>query len=117
MSALPSPYVAVVLALAVYRWTRLVGWDEFPPVRRARERLLKVTRDRTMTQRHPEGDPPVRFGRPTLTAFLQCPYCLGFWIGVVTWWVWLAAPTAAVWVAAPFALNAVVGLVARNLDQ
>lgn len=27
---MPSVFVALIIALSAYRWTRLVGWDDFP---------------------------------------------------------------------------------------
>jgi len=117
MSALPGPYVAVVLALGAFRVTRLIGWDDFPPLASRRDRLLRKTVDRNATVARERGTPaPVRYGRPVLAMFVQCPYCLGFWVGLTVWGLWLVAPTAAVVVMVPFALNAVVGIVARNLD-
>lgn len=37
---IPSPWEFALLALAAYRLTRLVGWDEWPPVERARAWLI-----------------------------------------------------------------------------
>lgn len=111
---LPDPYVAVVMALGVFRLTRLVGWDAFPPAERLRHRLLRTTVDRSLTQR--QETRVYRYGRPTLAAAIQCPYCGGFWIGLATWGLWLVFPTLTVWLLAPFALNAVVGTWARMLD-
>lgn len=114
MSALPAPYVALVLALGVYRITRLLGWDEFPPIARWRDRLLDKRPTRQLT--NDQSVPAFVFGRPTLAAGWQCPYCLGFWVGLLVWLLWLAVPDFTVYLMAPFALNAVVGIVARNLD-
>lgn len=113
---LPSSWlVAAVLVLATFRITRLLGWDDFPPVARVRNRLFGTTVDRTLTERHPPGQPPTRNGRPTLVAFVECPYCLGFWVGLLVYLLWLTGD----WVLyplAPLALNGAVGIVARMLD-
>lgn len=113
MTPLPDWWEGLVLALAVYRITRLLGWDEFPPIALLRDRLLdkRITRNVTGATL-----PEFTFGRPVLAAGVQCPYCLGFWVGLLAWLLWLVAPTAALYLLAPFALNAVVGIVARNLD-
>lgn len=111
MSGLPPPYVALVLVLAVYRLTRLLGWDGFPPIVRLRDRLLRKRTGRTSG-----GAETVAFGRPVLAEGWQCPYCLGFWVGLLVWALWLLAPDVTLYVSAPFALNALVGIVSRNLD-
>lgn len=113
MNPIPSWLDCLVLALGVFRLTRLVGWDEFPPVARARDRWL----DKRITRRLTGDDlPAYTFGRPVLAAMVQCPYCLGFWIGLAVWLLWLVVPTVVLFALAPFALNALVGIVARNLD-
>lgn len=113
MTPVPDWLDAVVLALGVYRLTRLLGWDEFPPVAKLRDRLLdkRITRNVTGSTL-----PEFTFGRPVLAAGVQCPYCLGFWVGLAAYALWLVVPTATLYVLVPFALNAVVGIVARNLD-
>lgn len=55
--------------------------------------------------------------REEVEIFLRCPYCLGWWITLGWWGAWLIWPHATVVVAVPWAANAVVGLVARNLDD
>lgn len=111
MSALPPPYVAVVLVLASYRITRLLGWDAFPPIAKLRDRLLKKR-----TGRGDDGRQTVAFGRPTLAQGWECPYCQGFWTGLVVWAAWLVLPTVVLVACIPFALNALVGIISRNLD-
>lgn len=111
--AVPSALVTVILVLAAFRITRLIGWDDFPPVRRVRDRVLKTTVDRSMTQRQPE--PVYRYGRPILAQFVQCPYCLGFWVVLVCWLGWVVTPDV-LYVLVPFALSGAVGIVGRMLD-
>lgn len=112
----PSALVAATLVLATFRVTRLLGWDVFPPVARLRARLLDTRTDRLLTERHPPGKPPTRVGRETLQVFIECPYCLGFWVGVAVYASWLLWPTGSLYVWAPLALNGAVGIVARMLD-
>lgn len=113
VNPVPSALVCVVLVLGVYRLTRLIGWDEFPPIARVRDRWLDKRITRQLTN---ENLPAFTFGRPVLAAMVQCPYCLGFWVGLVVWGMWLVIPTVVLVIVAPFALNGAVGIVARNLD-
>lgn len=94
--AIPSPWVAAILTLGTFRLLRLLAWDEFPLVLRAREWLL---RDRSL-----------------LAALWTCPFCLGFWLSLAVYLLWLWQPTGTLYGAAPFALSGVVGLIAKNLD-
>lgn len=98
----PIWFQVAVLILGSFRLTRLVGWDDLPPVARARAWLLGA---------RPNGT----YRRPLLAHFVHCPFCVGFWIGlavIVSWWLW----TPVVIILAPFALNTIVGLTAKNLD-
>ena len=38
--------------------------------------------------------------------FIECPYCAGFWIGVVWWVAWLIWPYETLLVAVPWAISA-----------
>jgi hypothetical protein len=116
VNGLPAWLTTGILVLATYRIVRLIGWDEFPPVARVRDRLLQVTVDRSMTERHPQGQPPRRAGRPGWQQFVECPYCSGFWIGLLILAVYWAAGDWTLVVLAPFALNGAVGITARMLD-
>ena len=112
----PSWYVLVVLALAAFRLTRLIGWDDFPPIRRIRWLLLKTTVDRTMTSTAAAENGRYRHGRPTLAAFVECPYCLGFWIALAAYLFWQVWPDGTMIVLFPFALSTLVGTWGRILD-
>jgi len=94
--AIPSPWAAIVLTLATFRLLRLIGWDTFPPIASARERLLK--------------------GRTLLGELWGCVYCLGFYVSLVVYLFWLWTPKWTIAILAPFALSGAVGLLARNLD-
>jgi hypothetical protein len=59
-----TPLDAVVLALSTFRLTRLVGQDDFPPVKRARERLIG------------------RFGEGhAVVEAVTCPWCASIYVG------------------------------------
>lgn len=119
---IPGPWVALVLALGVYRIVRLVGWDEFPPVARARawvvgERKVKVgSGNAQMGLTNGAADDEVVFDRPLLEHFLTCPFCVGFWLSVLAYVAWLEEPRWTLYGLGSFALSGAVGLVSKNLD-
>lgn len=111
---IPTPWVGLVLALATFRLARLAGWDDFPPVAKLRAKIVgeRQHHDSTIDRDHPI----IVYKRPTLNHFLGCPYCVGFWIGVVVYAAWLAQPRWTLYALAVFALNGAVGIIARMLD-
>lgn len=48
--------------------------------------------------------------------FVTCPWCLGAWVAIGWWLAWCAWPHWSLIVATPFAISALVGLVAANID-
>jgi hypothetical protein len=150
----PSALAAVLLALAAFRITRLVGWDDLTiPIRRwicgmgdpehhaladmvntlEQEGIDPWTRDgqdeasaylaRQLTAQHGEQfdglrwRPDVGHARFYVSKLIHCPWCAGFWISLGVWAVWLWAPTVAVGLSVPLFFSAVIGLVAKNLDE
>lgn len=124
----PGGLAFVLLLLAAFRLTRLVGWDDL--TRRPRawlcgmgdveyERVAELVdgyeaEGLDAWQRRERELPPRR--RFYLAKLIHCPWCVGFWISAVVWLAWLAWPDGTVGVAVPFALSAGVGLIARNGD-
>lgn len=139
---IPDALTLVLLALAAFRMTRLIGWDTFPPVARARALLLLswiepvctfCKAERADYEKRGDGHwvgldhcpncgskDAATFmeghGRPLLGELLECPFCLGWWVALAFYLSWLVAPTATVVVSVPLALGAAVGLLAKNLD-
>lgn len=123
---IPSPWEFVILALAVYRLTRLAGWDDFPPIAAVRELLLGeewVGTDAEVEVELPGKTPstPVEalrptYRRPLLAHLVHCPFCVGWWISLAAFLSWLALGDWALVLLVPFAISGVVGLVAKNLD-
>lgn len=95
-----------MLVLATYRLTRLIGWDVIT-------RPIRVR----LTRRSESPDRMLPGYRQTLWEFLNCPFCLGFWISLGIWAAWWVTPKWTVWLALPLALSAAVGLLARHLDS
>lgn len=110
---IPSPWIGVVLALATFRLVRFIGWDDLPWLVRARAKLTGEN-ERNMGE-NLYGDRK-SYTRPVLTKFIHCPWCVGFWVGILVYVAWLEQPKWTLYVLAVFALNAAVGLVAKNLD-
>lgn len=129
----PDAWPAVILALGVFRLTRLVGWDDLTiPPRRwitgmgddEHHSWAKFVNEIQQSGNDPwdvpqpyDGvPPPVSRRRFYLSKLLRCPWCVGFWLSAAAWVLWLAEPQAAVALTFPFALSATVGIVAKNLD-
>lgn len=119
---IPTPWIGLVLALGVYRIVRLIGWDDFPPVAAARDRLVGaklVSSGSTNTMLGLTSEPPDLvwvYDRPLLNHFLHCPFCQGFWVSVLAYVAWIEEPKWTLTVLAAFALSGVVGLISKNLD-
>jgi hypothetical protein len=106
---IPSPWPFALLVLAAYRVWRLLAEDTI--LDRPRLRLYRAA------GWNPEsGDDPPPGYRAKLALFISCPWCAGFWVSVAVWACWSWQPHWTLVVSAPFALNGVVGLVAKNLD-
>ena len=97
--SVPSWYELLLFALAAYRLWRLLAWDEITEPAR-----LWITR-------YSQG--PKKPYRATLGTFIQCGFCLGFWVALAWWGAWQAWPHATLIAAAPFAISALVGTLAR----
>lgn len=113
---IPSAWVGVVLALAAFRLTRLVGWDDLPPIARVRAWALG---ERVEARSRPGGQDDAYltlYRRPLLAHLVHCPFCVGWWVSLALYIVWLWLPTETLYAAAPLALSAAVGLIAKNLD-
>jgi uncharacterized protein DUF1360 len=112
---IPSPWVGLVLALGTFRVVRLIGWDDWPYAKRLRE-WAGGRNERNQGEALFADDPRGTYRRPVVAKFLSCPWCVGFWVGCGVYVAWLEEPKWTLYVLAAFALNAAVGLIARNLD-
>lgn len=91
---IPNWYGLLLLALAAFRLWRLLGEDTILDRPRA-----------ALVRRMPKGE-----------EFITCAWCAGAWISIGWWLAWVAWPHWTLVVAVPFAISAIVGLVASNLD-
>lgn len=120
---IPEPYWFVLLALIAYRTWRLIAEDAI--LDRPRRWLVRLPRDWS------EGDDPTR-PRPLpegyrgeTALFINCPWCAGAWVSLLTYIAYLA--TLGDWpentsdyfvgIGVWFALSASVGLIRTNLDE
>jgi hypothetical protein len=104
----PYWWEAALLALATWRIFNLLAHDKITD--RLRRWFLNIP-----DEWEKEGDPVGEDFRLKWALFLICPYCAGFWIGLVWWLSWQVFPHATLVVAVPFALNAGVIALAKIL--
>jgi hypothetical protein len=99
MKYVPDWYELVLLSLAAWRVFYLIGHDDISEG--LRRRVMRVPKNW-------DGESPItsKSYRETLALFVQCPYCAGFWIGILWWIAWLIFPTETMYATVPFALNA-----------
>lgn len=113
---IPEPYQFVLLCLAAYRLWRLLAEDDI--LNRPRRWLVRLP------STWKEGDSFPSKYRKEYALFLNCPWCAGAWISLLTYIGWIAVlgdwPDTAgdvfvglgVW----FGISCVLGLIRRNLD-
>lgn len=129
----PDVWPGILLALAAFRITRLVGWDDLTiPIRRRITGMsdaehhhwaswVNQMQERGLDPFDPQTEagarvPPVSPRRFYVSKLIHCPWCAGWWISVCVWLAWLAWPAFVVWACVPFAVSAIVGLVSKQLD-
>lgn len=100
----PTWWEAVLLSVAAWRVFNLLAHDKITD--RLRRWFLNIP-----NEWEKDGDPVGEDFRLKWALFLICPYCAGFWIGVVWWVSWLIFPTETLFFTIPFVLNA--GVIAQ----
>jgi hypothetical protein len=90
----PSWWPLLLLGLASFRLWRLLAEDTL--LDQPRARFLRAL---------PAGE-----------FWLTCPWCSGAWLSIGWWLAWVCSHHWSLVVATPFAISAVVGLIAANLD-
>jgi hypothetical protein len=96
---IPDWYEIILLSLAAWRIFQLIAFDSIlDQPRRYVTRLGKKWEK--------EGDALPKEYREKWALFLQCPYCLGFWLGLAWWGAWLIWPYETLVAAVPFVISA-----------
>jgi hypothetical protein len=99
----PDWYELILLSLAAWRVFQLIALDDITdPLRRYVTQISKSTG---------------KAKRETLLLFIECPYCAGFWIGLLWWVAWLLWPHGTTVAAVPFAISAGVIAAAKVLSS
>lgn len=86
-----DPAVLIVIALAVFRVSRLVVEDS----------ITEPLRDWTLAR------VPDRIGE-----LIECIWCVSFWIALAATVAYALSPSVMFWVCFPFALSAISGILA-----
>lgn len=82
------------------------GSDTIPPL--VYDRLHAGLRNTTIV--------PFTRTRWYVSKLIRCAWCLGWWLGVLVWIAYQAAPRGTLIAMSLFAVSAIPGLVAKNLD-
>jgi hypothetical protein len=87
--------LVILLCVAVYRVTRLVVEDAFPPIAVPREWLLNwwqpdddwiVAKKRDGSWKHPDAKPHWGSFGGSLRYLFSCPWCMSVWVGAAMVW-------------------------------
>jgi hypothetical protein len=136
---MPEPIWLLVDVLAAYRLTRLITRDAWPPVKAARDWLLRrwpsADAEYSLAEIEPADGEPLDLGEGRLSSgvrvflvdggrwlavephwlgeLITCPWCMGQWVSLV-----MAALTPGItypvaWIAVSLGLSTAVGLLSR----
>lgn len=107
---IPGWYVLILLSLAAFRTWRLLAEDDI--LDRPRRYITKLGE-----KWEKEGDPVPSDYRLALGSFIDCPWCLGFWLALGWWAGWQIWPFGVEVAAVPMALSALVPLAHKLSSQ
>ena len=105
---MPDWLVLVTVGLASWRVWHLIALDEGPwnILERARRYVTGLPRD------WQEGDRiPDTYREHLAKEFIECPFCMGFWVALAFAGLYAWDGEVAFWVALPFALGSVPPLI------
>ena len=106
----PDWYALLLVGIAAWRTFQLLAHDDI--TERPRRWALRMGKEWQK-----QGDPVPDDYRLKWALFLTCPYCAGFWIGVVWWIAWQITPFWTEVFAVPFVLNAIVVAGSKTLSK
>lgn len=124
----------IVITLCVARLCRLIIVDDFPPIQRAREKLLtryptadtvfgdseilsqssdalgyRIGLLRNGHEVFSNGEDWYATKTYRLTELLECPWCLSPWLAMITLTLWFFYPDPVFYASLPFAVSWIVG--------
>lgn len=106
----PDWYSLLLVGIAIWRTFQLLAEDDILDV--PRRRLLRTAR--TWTK---QGDDPGDDYRLKWALFLTCPYCAGFWVGIVWAGAWQISNFWTEIATLPFVYNAICIAGAKTLAK
>jgi hypothetical protein len=106
--SVPSLWITVLLAAASYRIWRLLAEDVI--LDRPRRWIVRLPLKWKEGMLIPDGY------RYRLAEFINCPWCLGFWVSIAVWIAWQADEHLTTVIAVPLAISAAVGIIRTKLD-
>lgn len=109
--SVPDWYALVLLSLASFRTWRLLAEDDI--MDRPRRYLTRLGDWEEADEDKPSPPWPAGY-RVQVAKFINCPWCLGFWISLAWWGMWEWLPHETLVVASAAAISAVVGLIGKT---
>lgn len=104
---IPDWYELVLLGIASWRTFNLLAYDKI--LEGPRRWLTRLPYDWDATKELPEEY------KMKWALFINCPYCAGFWVGVVWFAAWEITPFWTTVATIPFVFNAIVVALAKIL--
>lgn len=102
--SVPNWWAALLLAAAAWRIFHLLAFDDI--LNPIRNRFVGLATDAKTR----------KGGSERLMDFIECPYCLGFWVALAWWGAWQIWPEGTLIAATPFALSAALIGIAKALS-
>ena len=94
--SIPDWYEVLLLGLASWRIFHLISRDDI--LNRPRNWLVGLK----------PGATSRNGGKQKLMDFIECPFCMGFWVALAMWGAWQLWPHGTLVFATPWVLSAVV---------
>lgn len=106
----PDWWETLILGLAAWRVFHLLAFDDL--LDRPRRYVTRIS-----PTWKKDGDPVGLRYRQGFVAFLNCPFCLGFWVALAWWGAWQAWPHTTLVAATPLMLSGVLVAAQRYLSS